>query len=116
MRRMLRTATTAWIAAAAGVAIVGSASGQTNISIDGSWGRTPGALNPSASVTTVPGNGGAAHNVPGNVYTIAETLGKIAGTNLFHSFQTFSVGAGDAAVFTTTTASLQNVISRVSGS
>jgi filamentous hemagglutinin family protein len=93
----------------------GVACGQTAITIDGSWGRTPGNLTPSASATTVVGNRGATYAIPGNVYTISENQGRVAGANLFHSFQSFSVGAGDAAVFTTSTATLQNVISRVSG-
>ena len=112
-----RSRVAVWLmAAAAGVAIAGSACGQTTITTDTSWGRTAGALSPSGSATTVLGNKGVVHSVPGNVYTITEGQGKVAGTNLFHSFQSFSVGAGDAAVFTTSTASLQNVISRVSGS
>ena len=87
----------------------------TSITIDGSWGRTPVTLTPSASATTVAGNRGASYSIPGNVYTIGEAQGKLAGNNLFHSFGSFSVGQGDAAVFTTTTASLRNVISRVTG-
>src|SRR5690242_20447517 len=86
----------------------------TSIKTDASWGRTPSILSPTASNTTVVGNRGA-YLVPGNVYTIAEAQGKLAGRNLFHSFDSFSIGAGDAAVFTTSTPSLSNVISRVSG-
>jgi filamentous hemagglutinin family protein len=96
--------------------LAGMAYGQTTITIDNSWGRTAGALSPSGSATTVSGNRGNVYSVPGNVYTIPEAQGQLSGNNLFHSFQRFGVGAGDAAVFTTNTASLQNVISRVSGS
>ncbi len=93
---------------------LGSALRATTIKTDASWARTPGTLSPSASNTTVVGTRGA-HRVPGNVYTIAEAQGKLAGRNLFHSFESFSIGAGDAAVFTTSTTALNNVISRVSG-
>jgi filamentous hemagglutinin family protein len=87
----------------------------TNIKTDASWGRTPSTLRPSAGGTTVTGNQGATYNVPGNLYTITEAQGRVAGSNLFHSFESFSVGTGDAALFTTTTATLTNVISRISG-
>jgi filamentous hemagglutinin family protein len=86
----------------------------TVIRTDASWGRTPGSLSPSASNATVVGNRGS-YLVPGNVYVITEAQGRLAGANLLHSFESFSVGAKDAAVFTTTTPSLQNVVSRVSG-
>jgi filamentous hemagglutinin family protein len=92
-----------------------SAQGATAIKTDASWGRTARVLAPTASATTVTGNKGTVYQVPGNVYTIPESAGKTAGSNLFHSFESFSVGQGDAAVFTTRTPSLTNVISRVSG-
>lgn len=63
--------------------------------IDTSWGRT-------------------AQTLSGN-FTIPESSGKVAGTNLFHSFKSFSINTGESATFTTSTATLQNVISRVSG-
>jgi filamentous hemagglutinin family protein len=87
----------------------------TVIRTDSSWGRTPTTIAPSQSNKTIHGNAGTDYNITGNIYTIPETRGRIAGTNLFHSFEGFSVGAGDAAVFTTQTLSLQNVITRVSG-
>ena len=62
---------------------------------DSSWGRTP---------RTFSGD-----------FTIPETLGKLSGTNLFHSFEKFNVNWGEAARFTTTTSSIINVIARVSG-
>jgi filamentous hemagglutinin family protein len=95
---------------------LGAAYAGTSITIDSSWGRTPAALTPSASATTLVGNRGTSYSIPGNLYTISQAQGKLAGNNLFHSFGSFSIGQGDAAVFTTTTVSLQNVISRVSGS
>jgi filamentous hemagglutinin family protein len=106
----------AQIAGWVGAVFAGALGAQTEIQIDSSWGRTPAKLAPTASATTVVGNAGKAYTVPGGLYSIREADGKVAGRNLFHSFQSFSVGAGDAAVFTTATSTLQNVISRVSGS
>jgi filamentous hemagglutinin family protein len=51
---------------------------------------------------------------PGN-YLIPQTLGTFSGNNLFHSFSTFNVDAGQSATFNTTTNTLANVISRVTG-
>lgn len=62
---------------------------------DSSWGRTPQTLS--------------------GTFTIPESMGKLAGTHLFHSFERFSIGTGESATFTTTTAAIQNLISRVSG-
>src|SRR5688572_26804469 len=83
-----------------GVSAAGTVSAQTatTITIDSSFGRTPGQLAPSATNTTVAGNRGATYSV-NNVYTIAEAQGRTAGANLFHSFGTFNIGTGDAAVF-----------------
>ncbi len=58
------------------------------------------------------GSVGAAQVLVGPNYTIPQTLGTVAGGNLFHSFDRFSVNAGQSANFTTTS-SLNNVISRV---
>lgn len=63
--------------------------------VDSSWGRTP---------QTLSGN-----------FTIPEAKGKLAGSNLFHSFKSFSINSGESATFTTSTVSIRNVISRVSG-
>ena len=87
----------------------------TTIKTDTSWDRTAQTLTPSSSNTVVTGNRGATYSIPGNVYTITEAQGKLSGANLFHSFESFSIGTGDAAVFTTTTPTLNNVVSRVSG-
>jgi len=51
----------------------------------------------------------------GKSFTVPETLGKLKGNNLFHSFARFNIDAGESATFTTQTASIQNVISRVTG-
>ena len=87
---------------------------QTAIKTDASWGRTAQTVGASASATSFVANSGATVPVPGNLYTIPQSLGRAAGANLFHSFDSFRVGTGDAAVFTTTS-SFNNVISRVSG-
>jgi filamentous hemagglutinin family protein len=84
----------------------------TTIKTDASWSRTPAAVVPGGPAIVTANR--ASYAVSGNVYAIPQTLGKAAGPNLFHSFETFSVGSGDAAVFTTTS-SFNNVISRVSG-
>lgn len=57
----------------------------------------------------------AAQAISGPTYLIPQSVGKLAGNNLFHSFQTFSVGAGESALFSTSSAGLANVISRVTG-
>ena len=107
-----------WIAIAilsVGVTDGASAQAQTAIKTDASWGRTAQTLAPGASATSFLASSGATLSVPGNLYTIPQTLGQKAGANLFHSFESFRVGTGDAALFTTTE-SFNNVISRVSGS
>jgi filamentous hemagglutinin family protein len=48
-------------------------------------------------------------------FTVPETLGSLKGNNLFHSFARFSIEAGEKGIFTTTTGSIRNVISRVTG-
>lgn len=65
--------------------------------------RTDGSLGPAAQTLTGPN------------YSIPQTLGKLAGNNLFHSFQTFNLASGEAANFSTTSPTLANVISRVTG-
>ncbi|MBK9237561.1 MAG: filamentous hemagglutinin N-terminal domain-containing protein [Rhodoferax sp.] len=65
--------------------------------------RTDGSLGPAAQTLTGPN------------YAIPQTLGKLAGNNLFHSFQTFNLASGQAANFSTTSPTLANVISRVTG-
>jgi filamentous hemagglutinin family protein len=88
----------------------------TVIKTDGTLGHAPATLAPSATNTVVPGNVTPEWYVPGGVYKITQSQGLVKGHNLFHSFEAFSVGAGDAAMFTTNTASVKNVISRVTGS
>jgi large exoprotein involved in heme utilization and adhesion len=51
-------------------------------------------------------------NINGNIFNI--TGGTQAGTNLFHSFQQFSVPTGGGALFNNAI-DIQNIISRVTG-
>ncbi|MCH8619192.1 filamentous hemagglutinin N-terminal domain-containing protein [Undibacterium sp. TS12] len=59
------------------------------------------------------GSVGQVQTLSGN-FVVPQSLGTIKGSNLFHSFQSFSIESGESANFTTTTA-LQNVIARVTG-
>ena len=59
--------------------------------------------------------GQAAQSLTGPSYQITQSLGKLAGSNLFHSFQTFNLAAGEVANFSTNSAGISNVISRVTG-
>ena len=61
------------------------------------------------------GTVGAAQTLAGPAFVIPQTLGRVAGANLFQSFSVFSVGTGESATFTTTSASITNVIARVTG-
>jgi filamentous hemagglutinin family protein len=90
---------------------------QTSIRIDPSWGRAARTVTPSTTATTLfSPTSGLSYDIPGGVYTIPQCEGRVEGLNLFHSFEKFSVGQGDAALFTTQDLALQNVIARVSGS
>jgi filamentous hemagglutinin family protein len=59
------------------------------------------------------GTAGRVQSLSGQ-FTVPQSLGTLAGGNLFHSFQSFSVNTGESATFTTSTV-LQNVIARVTG-
>jgi filamentous hemagglutinin family protein len=59
--------------------------------------------------------GAPAQVLPGPIYNITQGLGKLAGDNLFFSFQYFNVGTGETALYTTTSPGINNVISRVTG-
>ncbi|MCP4350527.1 MAG: CHAT domain-containing protein [Desulfobacterales bacterium] len=52
--------------------------------------------------------------LPGPNYYIEAAYGEIAGKNLFHSFETFNINAGESATFNGPD-SVQNIISRVTG-
>src|SRR5579871_605127 len=59
--------------------------------------------------------GGSAAALAGPTYSITQNLGKLSGGNLFFSFQYFNVATGETALFTTTSAGINNIISRVTG-
>ena len=52
--------------------------------------------------------------VAGPNYVITDKMGSRAGSNLFHSFQTFNINTGESGTFTGPN-SVQNVIGRVTG-
>jgi filamentous hemagglutinin family protein len=70
---------------------------------DGSLGGPKGPVGPG----TIPGVGTT-------TYHITDSLGKQAGQNLFHSFSSFNVWAGESATFTGSSG-IQNIVSRVTG-
>jgi filamentous hemagglutinin family protein len=59
--------------------------------------------------------GAAAQVLAGPTYNITQNLGKLAGGNLFFSFQYFNIATGQTALYTTTSPGINNVISRVTG-
>lgn len=63
-----------------------------------------GSIGPNAAGVTRSGD-----------FTITEADGVVAGSNLFHSFDTFNVNTGESATFTSS-GSVENIISRVTGS
>ena len=68
-----------------------------------------------AQIKTDGSVGPAAQTLTGPQYTIPQSLGQQAGSNLFHSFATFPIHTGESANFTTSTEGIANVISRVTG-
>jgi filamentous hemagglutinin family protein len=72
------------------------AAGPAGIKLDGTLGPSAAAL-------------------AGPMYAITQNLGKLSGGNLYFSFQYFNVATGETALFTTTSAGINNVISRVTG-
>src|SRR5581483_4557817 len=60
------------------------------------------------------GSVGAVQALSGH-FTVPESLGKRTGSNLFQSFSRFSIDPGESATFTTSTSSIRNVITRVTG-
>lgn len=73
------------------------------------------ALPTLAQIRTDGTVGAPAKALTGPAYLIPQDLGKLSGANLFHSFQTFNIGSGESATFTTTSGGIANVISRVTG-
>ena len=75
---------------------------------------TQAAVTTSITQTSGAGDLNTTITQNGNVYTITD--GTRAGTNLFHSFGNFSVGAGDIANFLNNTGLLtSNILGRVTG-
>jgi filamentous hemagglutinin family protein len=72
------------------------AAGPAGIKLDGTLGPSAAAL-------------------AGPMYAITQNLGKLSGGNLYFSFQYFNVATGESALFSTTSAGINNVISRVTG-
>ena len=68
-----------------------------------------------AQIKTDASLGHAAQTLTGPSYLISQSLGKVSGNNLFQSFQTFNLATGETATFTTDSANIANVISRVTG-
>ena len=73
------------------------------------------AGNAWAQIATDASLGMAARSLTGPAYAIPQSLGRLSGANLFHSFQTFNIGSGESATFSTATSGIANVISRVTG-
>lgn len=67
-----------------------------------------------AEVITDGSLGGDAHSVSGPNYSIAQSLGKTNGPNLFHSFAQFNINKSEVANFQTTPA-INNIFARVTG-
>src|ERR1700730_12340420 len=65
--------------------------------------KLDGTLGPSAAA------------LAGPPYPPTQNLGNLSGGNLFFSFQYFNLATGETALFTTTSAGINNVISRVTG-
>ena len=60
------------------------------------------------------GSVGPAQSLAGPNFAITSDLGRIAGNNLFHSFQRFNLSTGQSATFSGP-ASIANIFSRVTG-
>jgi filamentous hemagglutinin family protein len=68
-----------------------------------------------ADIRTDSSLGKPAQTLCGPNYLIPQSLGKLAGSNLFHSFESFNINTGQSATFITATPGITNVISRVTG-
>ena len=60
------------------------------------------------------GSGDAALTATNGNYAITESMGVTNGSNLFHSFQTFNLSAGESATFSGAS-SIKNIVTRVTG-
>jgi len=61
------------------------------------------------------GSAGPVVDIRGPLMLIPESLGKLQGANLFHSFQHFHIPSGETARFTVQSPGVAHVISRVTG-
>ncbi len=68
-----------------------------------------------AQIRTDSSLGHPAQSLSGPNYVIPQSLGQLAGNNLFESFSTFNLASGESANFFTTTPGIANIISRVTG-
>ncbi len=82
--------------------------------VAGVWGMLQVTVS-LAQIRTDGSLGQAAQTLNGPNFQIPQTLGKLVGNNLFHSFQTFNLQAGESAMLTTSQAGIAHVISRVTG-
>ncbi len=69
----------------------------------------------SAQIRTDSSLGHPAQSLTGPNYAIPQSLGLLSGANLFQSFSIFNLARGESANFTTSTAGIANIISRVTG-
>lgn len=69
----------------------------------------------AAAQIATDGSAGAAQVLKGPAYVVPESLGRLAGSNLFHSFSQFNLFAGESASFVLGTPGIAHVISRVTG-
>jgi filamentous hemagglutinin family protein len=84
------------------------------LAVLGAWGALQ-VFPATAQIRTDATLGQSAQNLTGPNFLIPQSLGKLVGGNLFHSFQTFNVQSGEAAIFTSSSTDLSNVITRVTG-
>ncbi len=68
----------------------------------------------SLAAVATDGSLGSQRSLTGPEYNITADLGRIRGGNLFHSFETFSLTAGESATFSGP-AQVENIIGRVTG-
>jgi filamentous hemagglutinin family protein len=69
----------------------------------------------AAQIRTDASLGHGAQSLTGPAFTIPQSLGLLSGPNLFQSFSIFNLAPNESANFTTTSAGISNVISRVTG-
>ncbi len=75
----------------------------------------PWAAHAQVAPIRTDGSTGPVVDIRGPLMLIPESLGKLQGANLFHSFQQFNIPTGDTARFTVQSPGVAHVISRVTG-